>query len=43
MSSNVTLLDNILVLTIDNITHDWKTYAVSFTPQKPGPMVNQSY
>jgi len=43
MPDDINLLDNILVLSIDNITDEWKTYAVSFTPQQPGPMVRSSY
>ena len=43
MPDDINLLDNILVFSIDNITNEWKTYAVSFTPQRPGPMVRSSY
>jgi hypothetical protein len=40
-SNDVHLLKNVLVINVDNITDDWKTYVLSFTPHEPGPLVSQ--
>ena len=31
--------DNVLHLRVDNLTHDWEKYALTFNAKSPGPMV----
>jgi hypothetical protein len=38
--ANVTLHDNVLVLEVENLLDGWPTYEINFTPEKPGPLVN---
>jgi len=38
--SHINLIDNVLILNMNNITPSWTTYAVTFTPQKPGVVVS---
>jgi hypothetical protein len=38
-NTNTIIRNNIVVMTVDNLTRDWQTYAIDFTPDNPGPLV----
>ncbi|KAG2739228.1 hypothetical protein P692DRAFT_20881962 [Suillus brevipes Sb2] len=37
-NTNTIIRNNIVVMTVDNLTRDWQTYAIDFTPDNPGPL-----
>ncbi|KAG1761277.1 hypothetical protein EDD22DRAFT_847899 [Suillus occidentalis] len=39
---NVHAIGNVIVMNIDELTHDWHTYCVDINPEVPGPFISAS-
>ena len=38
--ASANIVNNVLLFNVDNLTPEWRTYAVTFTPEDPGPVVS---
>jgi hypothetical protein len=43
MNVSTALVNEVIILNVDNITSEWKTYILNFTVPTPGPMVSSSF